>query len=241
MILRAYLPKFLTALFGGIFVALGILTFGDSTLFDRLFFGILIFTAIICKKNLNVIGIVLIIAIHQILAESAWFLLHKGDITSPFFIGILFYSVAFYAYCKFRHDPVSKLLLVSLIIALASELYWFIENKNSAYLHWYVMVLIINLLTRHFIFLRVSYTESYFPKMAESINLDWHIYKLNALAIVVQTANILEYSFRRVLDFSELLIVYNLYSYIMQAISTYTIFIIFHESYKLLIPKLFRA
>ena len=45
MLLSHYLPKILTALFGGLFVSLGIYTFGNALLFDRIFIGVLIFTA----------------------------------------------------------------------------------------------------------------------------------------------------------------------------------------------------
>jgi len=241
MLIRAYLPKILAALFGGLFVALGIITFGNSELFDRIFFGVLIFTAILCRKNVNVVGVVIIIVIHQFLAETAWLIIQKEYLVKPILIELTFYTISIFACYKFRHDSMSKLLLATLIISIASEIYWFWHDSDGAAMHWYVMVLTINLLTRYLIFLRVSYTLNYFPQKTESINLDWYIYKLNALAIFIQTANIAEYSLRRVLGATDFLYVYVMYPYVMQAISTYTIFIIFNESYKLIIPKLLRA
>lgn len=241
MLIRAYLPQIITALFGGLFVALGIVTFGDAKIFDLLYFGILVFTSIICRKNINVLGVISIIAIHQILSEAAWFTFNNGDLLSPLTAAIFFYSIIIFACFKFRHDNISKFLIVSLLFTVATEAYLFIKTGSIAALHWYLVVLTINLLTRHLIFLRVSYTGIYYPNKAKSINLDWQIYKLNALAIIVQTANVTEYSLRKVFGLNDILYVYNLYPYLMQAISTYSIFIIFHESYKLIIPKMLKA
>jgi hypothetical protein len=238
MLIRAYLPQILTALFGGLFVWLGIMTFDNPTVFDRLFIFILLFTAFVCRRNINIVGVIIVVAIHQILGVSAWFIF---NLENTFYLKIAFYLFGIAMWYKVKYDPVSKLLLISLLLSFISELYWYISDIEGSALHWYIMVLSINLLTRHLIFQRVNFTDTYFPNKVVSINLDWHIYKLNALAIIFQTVNIFEYMLRGVFGLKDLMYVYDFYSYAMQAISTYTVFIIFSESYKLLLPKLLRA
>jgi hypothetical protein len=238
MILRAYLPKILTALFGGVFVWLGIISFNNPTIFDQLFIFILLFTAFVCRHNINVVGVIIVVAIHQILGVSAWFIYNQENTD---YLEIVFYLFGIITWYKIKYDPVSRLLLLSILISFFSELFWYINAMEGSALHWYIMVLSINLLTRHLIFTRVNVTCTYFPKKGGSINLDWHIYKLNALAIIIQAINISEYTLRGVFGLKDLMYVYDFYPYAMQGISTYTIFIIFNENYKLLIPKLLRA
>lgn len=74
MLLSHYLPKILTALFGGLFVSLGIYTFGNALLFDRIFIGVLIFTAVICRKNIDVLGVVVILVAFTLLDEAGWYI-----------------------------------------------------------------------------------------------------------------------------------------------------------------------
>jgi len=76
MLIRAYQPSVITALFAGLFIATGILTFGNALIFDRLFIAILIFTALVCTSNINVVGSIAILALERLLEELFWFLLH---------------------------------------------------------------------------------------------------------------------------------------------------------------------
>lgn len=238
MLLAHYLPKVLTALFGGLFIFAGVYTFGNALLFDRIFIAILIFTAIICRKNVNVLGVVVILVLQRLLEEGAWFV---SETEFQIFTKIGFYCIAAFAYYRMKYDPISKVLLVSFAVSVLSEFYWLSYGKNAPEIDWYIMALTVNLFTRHLIFMRVSYTEDYFPNRALSINLDWHIYKLNAVAACIQLIMILEYIVRSVLEYVQVVVFYTLYPYLMHAVATYAIWIIFHESYKLLIPKLLRA
>ena len=55
MVLRAYLPKFMTTFCGGFFVAAGIFTFGNALIFDRPFLGVILFIAFLCRQDVNVL------------------------------------------------------------------------------------------------------------------------------------------------------------------------------------------
>lgn len=237
MLLHAYLPKLITALFGGLFIAAGVLTFGNALVFDRLYIGILIFTAIVCHKNINVVGIILILLLERVMEELAWTILFNSYLTK-----VLFYSIAFYVIYLLKYDNLTKILAITCLSSVFAEIYWYITSYNSPEIQWYIIIIALNSFIRHMIFLRVSYTEEIFPtKEVISINLDWVIYKLNAAAIIVQALVLFEFLIRHLFGLSNILIFYTLSPYAMHVIATYTIFITFSESYRLLLPRLLKA
>lgn len=238
MLLAHYLPKLITALFGGLFIFAGIYTFGNALLFDRIFIGVLIFTAIICRKNINVLGVMIILVTQRLLEEFGWLIL-ESEYLYP--IKLMFYAIAAYLCYKMKYDMISKMLVFCLVLALSAEVYWFAFNIEPPLVHWFVFIIVLTLLARHMIFLRVSFTDDYFPNKAESINLDWQIYKLNGVAASINSVVMIEYLAIKLFDLKDVKFFISVTPYLMHAIATYAIWVIFHESYKLLIPKLLRA
>ena len=233
MFIRAYLPQILTAFFGGLFVTFGILTFGDSVVFDRLFLGILIFTAIVCRHDINVVSITTIILLQLSMEELVWlYFLDNNIFKIPLYI--VGFGVAYF----FRYDWVSKVVIPTLLIISVIEIYWWFIEYDAPKIFWHVWIIISNLTVRFCIFSRVSFLEHYFSAKAQSINLDWVIYKLSALVIIIQTIMLAEYMFRHLLGFN-ILAFYHLYPYSMRCVSVFAIWAIFHESNKLLIPRSF--
>lgn len=236
MLIRAYLPKILTALFGGIFVFLGFATFGNAWAFDRIYISLLIFTGIVCRKDINVVSVVIVLVLQLIWENLAWNLLVDENL-----VKIILYLVALYAIYYFRYDWLTKIVATIVIIAAACELYWYSNNYSAPEIYWYIWLMISNLLIRYLIFCRVSFVDKYYPRKGESINLDWVIYKLNAVLTILQAAMVLEYLSRHLLGLGGILLVYYSYSYIIHIIGTIIIWAIFTESSKRLIPKLLKA
>ncbi len=236
MLLRAYLPKLITALFGGLFIAAGIITFGNALLFDRLFIGILFFTGFACRKDVNVIGIVLIILIQHILEELAWIYLSNNELVKIFIYGMCL-ILAF----RLRHDHIAKFVLLFTLSIFGAEVYWLVIEYPAPQIYWHMSLIGLNLLVRNLIFSRVSITEYYLKKTATSINLDWTIYRLYGLSIIIQSAIVIEYLIRHLGNFEDLLFFYSSNAYFMHGIATLAIWAIFNESYKLLLPKLLKA
>ncbi|MFT6898385.1 MAG: hypothetical protein ACJA13_002806 [Paraglaciecola sp.] len=238
MLLRTYLPKIMTALFGGLFIAAGILTFNDSFIFDRLFIGVLIFTVVFCRHNINVVGVILIIFIFRALEELAWVFL-EDTVTTKLFL----YLFCFYIAYRLRYDWLAKLFLTLTALVSSVEIYWYFANYSAPEIYWYMALGAATLTARNLVFSRVSITELYFPKFknVKSINLDWTIYKLYAFSMLVQTAVILEYLIRHLFNKSQFVLLYYSNSYIVHGIAVLGIWAIFHESYKQLLPKLLKA
>ncbi|WP_339721431.1 hypothetical protein [uncultured Paraglaciecola sp.] len=236
MILRAYLPKFLTALFGGLFVAASIFTFGNALVFDRLFLGVILFTAILCRKDVNVLSVIAIIFLQHIIEEFAWLYL-----PSSYLIKGLVYITGFWLVYYFWYDWTSKILLLCLILGISTEVYWYVIGYEPPQTFWYVCIIMICISIRHLVFLRVSMVESYISPKAKSINLDWVLYKINAVIIIAQTTVLFEYYLRHIFGFKNALFAYEALPYIIHALSTLLIWTTFNESYKQLFPQLIKA
>jgi len=238
MFVTHYLPKILTALFGGLFIFAGIYTFDDGLLFDRLFICILIFTAVVCRKNINVLGVVMIMVLQRLLEETAWSIseLDQQQIIKP-----VFYLLSILACWKIKYDNVSKILLFILVCSIGSEFYWIYSETKAPQIYWYVALSSLCLFIRHLIFMRVSYTEDFYPNRAESINLDWHIYKIYGLGVLINTLITFEYIVRDTLGYKEVQFIYHFSPYMLRVLATYAIWVIFLESYKLVMPKLLKA
>ena len=237
MLLRAYLPKLITALFGGLFIAAGIITFNDAVLFDRIFLGVLIFTAVICRKDVDVLGVILIIFLTRAVEELVWLHLNESG-----FIKILIYlaclSISFYL----RHNWASKIFLGVSLLTSFIEIYWLSIEYDPPEIYWNMILVAITLISRNLIFSRVSITEHYFKKFQpKSINLDWIIYKLFGLSLIIQIIVVLEYVIRHLFDLPKLVIFYYASVYAIRAIGTLSIWAIFNESYKQLAPKFLKA
>jgi hypothetical protein len=239
MLVSHYLPKLVTALFGGLFIFAGFYTFGEPLLFDRLFICILVFTAFVCRSNLNVLGVIVILVLQRLVEETAWSI---SELAYLDLIKAAFYLLSIAIYWKIKYDTMAIILLTALVVSLAAEFYWIYNELKAPEIYWYVTLLASYSFARHLIFMRVAYMEDLFPKQKiDSINLDWQIYKLNALFSFLQLLMIIEYVIRGVFEYTHFLFVWSAYPYIGQLFYTYLVWIIFFESYKLLLPKLLKA
>ena len=236
MLARVYLPPIIMALFGGLFIAIGIITFGDADTFDRLFVGVLIFTLITCRNNIDIVTLLVIIFLQRIIQELAWATLSDGEVLKE-----LLYSLVFVTMYALRHDPLVKWLGSVIVLALCAEIYWYLTDYPAPQLYWHLTLLISCLLTRYMIFSRLELVQKYLTRQSQSTNLDWIFYKLAGTTAIVHVAAIFEYLIRHVLGMSQVLFIYYSYPYIVHGIATFAIWATFHESYKQLLPKLLKA
>ena len=204
MLIRAYLPQILTALFGGLFVFLGIVTFGNGLIFDRLYIAVLIFTGIVCRKDINVIGVVVILFIERLVDELLWFSLveHFYNILH---VKVMIYIALAYVIYKLWFDGMTKIALPCLIASVLAEIYWiYIAYENIPGIYWYNIVISLSLMVRFLLFSRINLTDRLFNKLGNSINLDWYIYQVTKLYIITEAINLLEYLLRHIINLPNL-------------------------------------
>jgi len=241
MLIRAYLPQIMTALFGGFFVAAGIFTFGNAFIFDRLYLAILIFTAFICRKNINVVGIIVILLFERIFEETLWFFLH--DIwNNIWFLKAGVYLTLGALTVKLWHDPMSKIALSCLVFSLFAEFYWHLTDYEKVpSIYWHNIIIGQSLVVRYLLFSRIGLTYKLLSKHSKSINLDWFIYQITSLYIVVEAFNIFEYLLRHIAKLLQVQFVYTIYPYVMQSLATFTLWIVFNETNKLIKSRFIKA
>jgi hypothetical protein len=236
MLIHSYLPNFFATLFVGVFVALGIITFGNGETFDRLYIFILIFTGIVCRKNINVLGIVFILVFGRILEEIFWF--STQDI---WYSKILIYNCLAIVLYKLKYDAMSRLAIPCLILSIMAELFWFISDYQfTPEIYWYNILIGQSMVVRLLLFSRLTLTHNIFDIKAKSINLDWIIYQVTRIFIVFETLNIMEYLLRHILEL-KVTVIYVCYPFAMQAIATFILWAVFNETNKLLKKRILRA
>jgi hypothetical protein len=241
MIIRAYLPKFLTALFGVIFIAAGIFTFGNGLIFDRLYIAVLIFTGIVCRKDINVVGVVVILCIERLVDELFWYLFVENFYNILHVKFMIYIALGCIIY-KLWFDGMTKLALPCLVASVLAEIYWmYAAYENTPGIYWYNIVISLSLIVRFLLFSRINLTDRLLNKIGNSISLDWYIYQVTKLYIITEAINLLEYLLRHILNLPDLQFVYPIYPYIIQSIATFTLWIVFSETNKLLKSHLISA
>ena len=186
------------------------------------------------------LGVITIIFLLRTFEEITWLYLGDSNLTK-FVIYPSCIIISFYL----RYDWAAKIFLYIGILASTTELYWLYEDYQAPQIYWNMTLVAITLISRNLIFSRVSITEHYLSKImrleAKSINLDWIIYRLYGLSLILQIIVILEYLIRHLFGASELVLFYYSSAYAIRAISTLSIWAIFNESYKQLAPKSLKA
>lgn len=97
-----------------IFIAAGIFTFGNALIFDRLFLGIIVFTAILCRRDVNVLSVTAIIFLQHLIEQLAWLYLPSTYLMKELFtlldsewlitFGIAGHQNTFILCCFGRHE-----------------------------------------------------------------------------------------------------------------------------------------
>ena len=136
----------------------------------------------------------------------------------------------------------AKFALPCIVISISAECYWYlVEYEHIPSIHWYNIIICLNLLTRYLLFSRIEFTESLFGQSAQSINLDWLVYQITRFYILMEMLNVTEYLLRHLAQLTQVQFIYDLYPYAMQSIATFTLWIVFNESHKLIKSRFINA
>lgn len=212
----------------GLAIFLGYMTFGHAESFDPLFL-LIIFTLLLINikhKQSNLASILLIIIVAR-LGEEVFYFATDYNITRP-----LIYAAACYLLVKFSSDKLAmRLALPTVLISMGAEIYWYVIDYPTPQLHFYVALILLNLLTRHLLFLRVILTEHYTQRKADFLALDWQIYEVCTWNIIIFSLMISEYIVRHFTHYTPMF-VYNSYPQIIHILSVLILFYIVQQSFK---------
>lgn len=190
----------------------------------------------VCRHNVNVLGVVVILLLERLLEESLWLSLENS-----LWLKCIIYPLLLAICLRLRYDGMFTLAMSCLLASIAAECYWYASDyANTPGIYWYNIIICQNLLVRYLIFSRVAYTEQWFKRKAESTHLDWFVYQITRYYILFNWVMVLEYLVRHLFDVPSL-VIYHSYSAALQIVATFTLFIVFQETSKLLQQHMLKA
>ncbi|WDE01107.1 hypothetical protein [Thalassomonas actiniarum] len=225
MILNLYLRKLFTPILVITFALIGVYTFGYAEYFDRWFLlGLVMFFLVKVKtRDVNMAGLIAIIIFERSVEEIGFFIENHFDSK------VIIYLCAAALMYKLKYDQVVKKLCIPLLMSIIlAECYWYFIGYQPPRIHAYVLMLLVNIITRHLLFMRVPLTDK-MVKGGKFLPLDLKLYDLSKWGIWIIAVMISEYLIRHLTPLNPLYF-YQVYSMLMHSIAVLTLFY-FTEDY----------
>jgi len=211
-----------------IVLIVGYYTFGQADYFDRLFVCILLCLLLIdvVNRNFDFVALLLILLFERLSEEVFYF---SMDLS---YIKLVTYAVIVFVLYKLRYDKLVVRLAIPLTtITFIAELYWFTTNYHAPVVHYPLMLLTLNLITRHLIIHRVPYTEKLTGIEADTHSLDWPLYNIAKAFVYIISASLVEYLIRHLTHFSPVYI-YNSFPFLAHVLTVLTLSYIIQYLFK---------
>jgi hypothetical protein len=221
-----YIQRFVVLLMSGLVITAGVFTFGNANLFDRISLLAALSIMAYFYSDKNLVTILLIVTTGRFFDEIMW-LIHFDT----YWYKIIIYTAALWIFYIFRYDSLAKIGLVGLFLVCVAEIHWFISDyETPPHITWPVILMIEEITVRHFLFMRPVIFKKVSSDL-KSLPLDWRLYKVSALFLLLLIASILEYLVRHVL-FINSLFIYNAYPYIAHALACFILWIVLNDVLK---------
>jgi len=229
MILRQYIGSGITNLLAVLFLTIALLTFGYAQYFDRLFILFLLGLILFNISNANIISLALIFLLERFLEEVVFFS------SSYLVIKPLIYLLSLWLIKMFWYDPlIRRIISPTIALCIICEMYWYVTDYSAPRIHSYIAMLLLNMITRHLIFLRVplfkklqaiALIKSIVSQPLKQTAVDLPLYSLAMVNILVIITMIVEYLTRYLTGLTPLF-VYKYYPYTMQILAAITLFLL---------------
>lgn len=235
--LSVIFKPYISALIGGLCIALGVYTFGNAALFDRAFIIIVILSALIIRKNYDILGLTLIIIVFRLIEELVWVF----DFSNSDMITVFVYVFASCTVFKLWYDPFTKALTVVLFSSLIAQWYWnAVQYEDLPVITWHMFLATLSAWGKHLVFYRTYLTKK-LNIVAKPTVLDVKVMRLFTGFIVLDGIMITDYIIRHTIHQPELMIVYIAYPFVSHAIATYLLWLIFEENHYHLAPRIYKV
>tara|TARA_R110000787_G_scaffold67328_11_gene150757 strand:- start:881 stop:1609 length:729 start_codon:yes stop_codon:yes gene_type:complete len=229
MIFRQYFDRAVTSLLAIVFLAFALLSFGYAQYFDRLFIIFLLVLILFNISKANIVSIAIIFLLERFFEEVVFFF------STYLYIKPLIYLLSLWLIKSFWYDSlIRRVILPTIVICITCEVYWYLTNYSAPRIHSYIAMLMLNIITRHLIFLRVplfkqlqalTLIRNIVSQPITQTPVDLPLYSIAMINILVVVAMIAEYLIRHLTPL-ESLFVYNLYSEFIHLLSAVTLFFI---------------
>jgi hypothetical protein len=221
MLIRSYLQQPIRALVAACIIGSGILTFGQPELFDRLFLAVLVILLIINtrSKDTNTLGVLLILLFERISDELIFIAMEVSGQK------ILVYCISAMVLYKSRDDKLTHYIAPLVLLTFIAEIYWLMSGYPAPLVHYYIGLVVLNILTRKLLFMRVPLTQRWVKKNAKLLTIDWQLYKLAKWFTIAIAIVLIEFLIRHTTAYQAIYI-YMAYPYLLQGFTLITLLII---------------
>lgn len=232
-----YSSKLATIILATLAIIYGLATFGNPLLFDRIYIIIIIGTAYILRKNHDVLGIMIILAVSHLMQDLVHYWTQEDNV---YLVKILVYCCVLFTIYQLWYDSLNKLALAITATAISAEIYWVVTAYSAPNIFWFVFLTNQSLILRHLLLCRTAYYRQYLQVKGQPTVLDYCIEKACKWFVIIDTLMILEYLARHIFN-AEILIIYKSFPYVVQAIGVYIIWLVLREYQYLIEEKYIKA
>lgn len=229
MILRQYIGSATTNILAVVFLTIALLSFGYAEYFDRLFIIFLLGLILFNLTNANIVSIAFIFLFERSLEELVFFF------STYLYVKPLIYLLSLWLIRALWYDKLIKyVILPTIVTCIICELYWYTTLYSAPRIHSYIAMLMLNMITRHLIFLRVpifkkfenlSFIKQMLSQSLKQVSVDLQLYSLARINILVIIIMIAEYLIRHLTGINSILM-YEYYPYIVQSLTVAILFLL---------------
>lgn len=196
-----YIQRLVILLMSGLVIVAGVLTFGNAEIFAHIFLLTLVGLTIHFFNDKNLASIFIIIAAGRVYEEIVWVIMLE-----TYAFKIIVYTLASFVLCLLRYDIMAKLALICLMCICGAEIYWYSSGySNTPNVAWYVILIVQDVVIRHFLFMRPVALRRFSTKMI-SLPLDLQLYNVSGLFVIAYILLVFEYFLRHIFNIPSLLV-----------------------------------
>ena len=214
------------------------MTFGNPILFDRIVLAALLGAALVSYRfNPNLLGLVAILLAGRVIEESIWLIRNEQWL---FRIGVYIVGLGLCYWLRYTH--LAKVTAATIILVGLTNLYWHFTGYDAPRLTWSVIILLLDQVVRHLVFLRPHYTARLIQRTdgLTWLRADRQLYDLLTLQIILKTLSVGEYLIRHLTGYP-VLAIYQAYPYASQILACATLWTILNQARIILTNRSMRA
>jgi len=215
------------AIIGGVLICMGYLTFGQVS-FDRIFFFSLIFVGVICRKEVNMLSVVVIVLASQVMSEAGFNILDKPDV----FVKLFVYPALIYAIYNVRGSFLDWLVFPVVGMSIVAEIYWFIVGYNPPEIIWHLYLITLNMTLIFALDMRFLWVSRIWPREEKELNIDFIIKIPLLFVVLINSIETIEYIFRH-MQLTSSTVIYYAGPYINSGMAIMLLWLIFLQAYLL--------
>lgn len=220
MILKAYISGITNVLLVCASIAIGVYTFNTPYAFEIFSIGILCLLGFIFRHDIDILAVCLILIFNKLAIDIAFYFSVDNAIWR-----VAAYAVVLTAFWYTKYDRVTKFAAIILAVALIAEVYWAASGISGPEIYFYFYKLAVFLTVRYLLIYRPHGLTIYFEADAKILRIDYIVYVTKEVACYVECIMIAEYLIRSFTSYRPL-IIYDVYSYAMQLLGCWMLWLV---------------